>query len=253
VVTFELNQNWNRLLDVSAYTSINEAILGLCVSFYYNTEINGTLQEIPISIFSTVNLPKNYYESYDSLNLELPKIKIKWGCFAKNTKIMLADGSEKEITMINKEDYILGENGTALQVTGIVSGMEEKIINICTTTGRKLGVTESHPIKTNRGILRAKDVMVEDLVSCISGEEEVEFTYFSEYQDEVYSLCTDGGSQLIVANGIWAGNLDMQNDPAVLTKKKPLLEEKVIETAKQFKELLKYMEEQENNHMEGDL
>ncbi len=245
VVEFQLKEDWKVDLDISAYTLAHDAKLGLIFSFFYEVEVDGDTDVVPITIYYTDDPQKKYYEVYDDTNVKIPYVYIKWGCFSKDTLIRLADGTEKCISGINIGDRLFGENRQDIRVIDIVRGEEESIYCIRTEADKLLCVTARHPVLTTEGLLRAEDIIPGHILCCADGTEDtVSFCYSRNYKDTVYNLITEGGSGLIAANGIWAGNFELQNSNSAIRRKEEPVNEEAVKAAQQLHSLMDYLETQ---------
>ena len=79
-------------------------------------------------------------ESEDPANEKVKKIHIKFGCLGKDTRILMADGSERAI-----EDIRIGD-----RVTNIISGMEAEMVYVKTMGNKEILMTEGHPVRVRR-------------------------------------------------------------------------------------------------------
>ncbi|GAU76011.1 Hint domain-containing protein [Fusibacter sp. 3D3] len=247
VVEFELKQDWNANLDISAYTGqVHEGDISFLFSFFMKTKIKGTPIEHnqPVSIYSTNTLEKGktYYESTDDTNAYLPYIFIRWGCFGKDTMIQMADMTVKTVSDLKAGDQLLGENGKVIFIKDMVSGNEEMIFCIQTKDGKRLLVSGMHPILTSKGAVRARDIKPKMKLLCVDGiEDEVEFNYTRFYNDKVYSIVSEGGSEWVAANGIWAGDFDLQNNKGHMPKNETPVSDEIRELSAEFDQLLRHL------------
>lgn len=141
-------------------------------------------------------------------------MKCKNGCLAKDTKVLMADGSEKIISRIEIGDLVKGYNGKSLKVINTVQGMEECLIEIKTSDGKHLRLTDSHPILKNNIWDRPKRLIADDFIQTKDGISQVNAVYYVTYGDVVYNLALepqdnyqDGG---FFANGIIVGDIVRQ-------------------------------------------
>ena len=245
VMEFELKLDWKNKLDITAYTTDHKANIGLHFFFYITAEIEGFKEEEEIGIvISTVNSlssGEEYYITKYGENAYLPYTFIKWGCFGKNTKIQMADKSFKLVSELKKGDKLLGEDDKVLNIKDMVSGDEEIIFCIKTKGNKKIHVSGTHPILTSNGGMRAQDIKAKMKLICADGsEDEVEFNYTKKYNDKVYNIVTDG-SDWVLADGIWAGNFDLQNDNKVMAKEEEAMSEDVLQISEEFTLLMKHL------------
>jgi len=66
-------------------------------------------------------------------------------CFVAGTKILMSDGSEKDIEDVQVGDYVVGREGKA-EVFEIESPVREGYYLVSFEEGHKLGVTDEHPL-----------------------------------------------------------------------------------------------------------
>ncbi len=229
--------DWNCKLDLSAY---DVSCIQKLKSYFYITVYNKKTKQdnmITIVINSTEDKTKQCFET-EGTTIYIPPISIRWGCFHKNTRIKMADGSEKEIKDIQIGEMVLTADEKAIKVQNVYTGHEHELICIQTENGREIQVTESHPIGTENGLVRAKDIHIGDVVVMPWEENsKVKFIFKCPYDDIVYNLELEEPKELI-ANGIVAGDFIVQNTmPA--SKRKSQRTEEAEETIKQLKSLLR--------------
>jgi hypothetical protein len=141
---------------------------------------------------------------------EIERISLWWGCVAKDTQILMVDGSSKRAEDIRSGDRVVSGNGTS-EVTDVVTGMEAELITLTTQNGHSVRVTGSHPIGTTRGFVQASELTAADHILTINGESPIKFLYTESYHDMVYNfLLTAEGP--MVCGGIIAGDFMMQNE-----------------------------------------
>lgn len=136
-------------------------------------------------------------------------IDIEWGCFARGSKIKMADNTLKNIEDIEVGDRVKTENGSVSVVEKIV-GSEEKMVLIRTANGCKLTVTDDHPIMTEGGWKIAGNLNAADIIKTESGFSTIEELHYVDYNDKVFSIRLETESALI-AEGIYAGDFGCQN------------------------------------------
>ena len=86
------------------------------------------------------------------------------GCFLKNSKVIMADNSLKQIQNINVGDYVFDAFGNTREVIDTLEyHIDEDIIELEFEDGRVIKCTLDHEIlTTNRGWVQAKDLNEED-------------------------------------------------------------------------------------------
>lgn len=200
---WEFPEDWGITLDKKDFT------YGLGFSLYCQmnivAEYNGVVFPIPIPIVISADEKENGDPSYKHIK----PIDIWWGCLAKDTRILMADGSEREIQNIRPGDRVMSENRQAGRVTDVIKGQEEKMVRIVSMGGKVILATEDHPILTARGMVMARQLNAADILCMIDGQEEIRFVYPQEYKDTVYSLMLEEESNLI-ANHFIVGDFKTQ-------------------------------------------
>ncbi|MFA9464774.1 MAG: Hint domain-containing homing endonuclease [Velocimicrobium sp.] len=100
---------------------------------------------ITLVINSTSN-KDNVNFSVQGTTLYIPQISIRWGCFSKNTELLLADGTKKVICEIKTGDQLASNDGKLHEVVNIYTGYEKEIIRITDVLENHLYLTGTHPI-----------------------------------------------------------------------------------------------------------
>ena len=141
------------------------------------------------------------------------------GCFAPETKILLADGTERAIEDISAGDMVLNPNtGQAMRVRSLLESYEDKPLVEVVYGGRALRVTSQHPMVTQRGVIPALSLLSSDSVQTSDGNlhavEQVNILPL-EPKQRVINLELDTDSQTfsdryIVAEGMVTGDLRVQ-------------------------------------------
>lgn len=131
------------------------------------------------------------------------------GCLGKDTKILLDDGSEKEISCIYLGDMILLSNNIYGYVRDIIKGYEETLLEITTTSGRIIQITKEHPVLVNNEWIKAGKLNVSDCLSVGDETEEIQNIVSVKYEDAVYNLAFEDDCSFY-ANGIVVGDWNMQ-------------------------------------------
>lgn len=147
-------------------------------------------------------------------------LNLIWGCLAKGTHILMADGSEKCIEEIRMGERVKSAGGKVSIVTNIITGVEsEPMVVIQTLGGHTLKCSRLHPIVTNQGVVRAEYVQGDYRLEALKGEvgiigiwdEQLPSTevYNLELTPEDGSSCDDG--MTMYAEHLCVGDNRMQN------------------------------------------
>lgn len=144
---------------------------------------------------------------------KIPDIKLNWGCVAKDTKILMADGTERPISEISRGEYIQGgKSGAPVCVKDIISGHETVLWCIQSENGEKLYASDEHPFVTGSGDKRAIELMETDNVLMRDGSySNMKYRYDWYYGDTVYNLILEK-EHYFVANGYVIGDQEVQGD-----------------------------------------
>lgn len=234
-VEFKFNDDWNATLPTSKYNGKLKTFLSC--PFYYTVQDteekdakgNPIEKRIPFWIGSTEEAGITYYTAKENGNVYVPTITYQWGCFAKDTMILMSDGSCKNVAEIRVGDTVWTKEQASVEVKGIITGTEPEVFVIETEGKHKLKVTEGHPICTERGYVNADCLNITDKIMLQDGTlEGIAFLYTEKYEDQIYSLNL-GDSHMLSANGILAGDFACQNREA---------EHKKVEISEEAKALM---------------
>jgi len=89
--------------------------------------------------------------------------RINLGCFAYHTKLRMADGSDREISRINRGDLVLNPmNKRAMKVKRTTSGPEKEALVVLSAGTLQVQVTTMHPMITRHGVATAISLHVGD-------------------------------------------------------------------------------------------
>ncbi len=165
--------------------------------------------------------PIVYYESGDGeTDVFIPPIEICWGCFAKDTRIRIADGSIKPADQITVGDQIPAFGGKVLTVAEILTGEDAEIVCIETKDGRRIRVSDGHAMLVSDGEATEGRRMVAgrlqagDRLMTPDGVVEISKVVTEPYHDMVYNFIFDGEEKpnYIEADGFWSGDTYAQNE-----------------------------------------
>jgi hypothetical protein len=220
-VKFKFPDDWKCRLQKYIYDNKTKStIFDLAFSYYYTVILKGTttdeeiLFDLPITIrsLSTLGTGEQYYKSTGSTTVYIPPIKVRWGCFAADTLIQMADGSKRRIDSLKIGEKVATPQGSK-PILEICTGMEQSLIYLETADGNKTRVTKNHPVITKGGITRAIYVQENDeILLAKGGYTPVVAAYEIEYSEKqlVYTMEVDGG--LVYADGYLSGEFSTQND-----------------------------------------
>lgn len=151
------------------------------------------------------NLQKNN-DGGDS-EIKAADLHLYWGCLAENTKILMADGSEKEIQSIQNGEKVLNSKGEIVAIKEVIIGEEKYIYRIYTESGKLVSASLMHPFAAEQGDLLLRDI---DFATSLKVKDQDQFVfervincYPEEYTGKVYSLELEdtGKEKTIIADG----------------------------------------------------
>ncbi|HZW24606.1 MAG TPA: Hint domain-containing protein [Gallionella sp.] len=177
--------------------------------------------EMSTGEFTSVQFASEHTGMLNAPQFPMPQVEIMDGCLAKGTQITLRDGTEAPIEDFkggNTEYVRSGRDGKSRGVLGNTRGTERiPIVYIEDKAGRRLLLTEGHPVVTAKGVIVAKDLKVGDEVITASGPSALVRVGREQYDGEVRNLKLDGsdsealdGETTMFANGILVGDAQMQ-------------------------------------------
>lgn len=149
------------------------------------------------------------------------------GCFDENTLITMADGSQKAIKYIRKDDEIYNPVlKQAFKVKSVIAGGEEKPMIRIGYNNLSVLVTYNHPFLTDKGLKFAENLTQNDLILDQNGDfVEIETLETAElkvnqvvWNIELDAISDDPIYHMVEANGIVSGDLFLQNQLTKQTK-----------------------------------
>lgn len=170
---------------------------------YKHGDVGGLNADVVISSEDTPQSPNR---------VKVKQSKILWGCLGKDTRITMADGSQREICKIRIGGLVLTDRGVQ-RVINVVRGREDRIVAVGIEDDRTLFITKKHPIATERGMIYAEDLTAFDRLRMEDGSfRDIRYLEVLDYHDSVYSLEVEHGG-LISAENIWVGDFLTTADP----------------------------------------
>lgn len=196
-------ESWNNILDFSkvgykAYTDV-DLYSSFGIIMYSSDDLQMT---VSVSV-------KSDSVDYDHLNIQCPKIFIQWGCVARDTEIVMADGTLKRADLIEIGEYVRNAEGGAAQVKKVLTGYEAKLYQI-STANRYVRVTPDHIVCTEKGLIPAIDLQPGMSLKTIAGLEPIVTVRWSDYYDTVYNFEFEHET-ILIGNGMMIGDSMLQN------------------------------------------
>lgn len=138
------------------------------------------------------------------------------GCFTGDTQIRMADGSDRKISSLKENDFVFNPLfKIPVRISKIVKGPEKRSLYKVVIGKNRLTVTEDHPFLTEKGWVRA-----DELVSgqWVMGEQQAKSVHSVkklpyEKPEDVYNFELDTDvpeGHIVLANGIPTGDLTTQ-------------------------------------------
>jgi hypothetical protein len=119
------------------------------------------------------------------------------GCFHKDTKILLKGNIEKLVSDIQNNDEILNPlNGKTYPIRRLIRGPEKLSLFNFNVNGHQVRVTSTHPMLTQRGVVKAKEVTIQDKLLLEDG---------SFYDIQTIENKAENGEQLVY-------NIELESD-----------------------------------------
>jgi hypothetical protein len=120
-------------------------------------------------------------------------MQIIQGCLAPGSKITMEDGSERVIEKFDGGERVKTRGGKNFTVAATLWGRESNpLVRITTADGHSVMMSNEHPVPTGRGILRAKELAVGDIVYTSGGESQLTAVMLEPYNGTVYNLGLTG-------------------------------------------------------------
>lgn len=166
-----------------------------------------------LAVVQSTDVPQPYAGGY---RMDIPLLKLYWGCLGKDTLVETVEGQMCKISEIRAGDRIkTGKSGAAGVVRDVIRGMEEKIWRLETEDGDRILMTKDHPFLCTGGWRRIEDLKDEDEIYSVKKGSfvRIRYVYPMEYNDEVYNLNIEYPSEErgFWAQGFMSGDYEMQN------------------------------------------
>lgn len=205
-ISYEFETDWGDEIDVSRFNA--STIVDVHMDFTIRAKYFG--MDVYITIVVTSLDDTSLAEEISSPATQIiEQVSIRWGCLGKDTRIQMADGSQRCISDIRIGDQVSTPNGLDT-VHNIFTGEEEYMVYIKTYNGKILLTTGSHPIFTKRGIVTADKLNGGDVLIIQDGEDSIAELFEYPYHNRVYSLELTSQNQFY-AEGILVGDFKLQN------------------------------------------
>lgn len=206
VLLYEATKSWQKEFDYPAGWD-KDYLFNYELSIYYEYlhEDKPQMDELMVS------------SSLLFCDCHVPPIRVMYGCLAKNSLILMADGSRKRIDAIQIGERVrTGRDAESVQVVDNIWKGPEKFLYEITAADCTLALSEQHPVLTDSGLMRAGELKAGIRVYLAETYrwEKIASVKKREYDDWVYNLSFEAGNEtgfLLVAGGIVVGDMVLQN------------------------------------------
>lgn len=211
---FALDKDWKDYIPTINLPAQNVVKLTFRVEFKLKNGMRSVLQIASGSNECASNVWK------------IPSLKLLWGCLAKGSRILMANGIEKPIEQIEiGESVQVNYTNMAARVTNCWCGQEHQPLVLAETADkRQLKATANHPVITSNGIVPIGELQVGDWLIDGSGEP-CEIQRISQiHVEKVYNLTLEPVSDAqiyvdgypvkgmtMICDGFIVGDNEMQN------------------------------------------
>jgi hypothetical protein len=169
--------------------------------------------------FGTNRTPFTVVDSADSASCNATtNLRVDLGCFEANTKIRMADGSDKPIRQLKENDLVWNPvRQKAMAIRRVTPGPEKLPLWSIQTESGLVRVTAKHPFLTPAGIrpadeLRAGDRILgskgEEIIRTVSEEKSAPAEWVWNF--EIATDSKDPADHAILADGVVTGDLYLQ-------------------------------------------
>ncbi|MEO7157980.1 MAG: Hint domain-containing protein, partial [Vicinamibacterales bacterium] len=169
---------------------------------------------------------------------QVPIINIVQGCLAAGTKILMADGTLKNIETFKgdgSESIISSSKGDVMKVVGTTVGVEtEPMYRITTSGGQSVMMTAMHTVPTPKGIVLAMRLRAGDKIFTRSGPVKITKIERVKYDGKVWNLNigeerdAQTGRATMFANDILTGDAMMQQNATTELYRKGRTKEEIL-------------------------
>ena len=129
------------------------------------------------------------------------------GCLSAETRVLMVDGSQKEIAHICLGDMVQNIAGGYSRVMNVMTGMESECLKMVLEDGRELCGTKEHPVMTDHGYKTLEAIRLGDRVQVEEGGfRTVTGLSLKNCDERVYNLELDGDEHGFWGNGIATGD-----------------------------------------------
>ena len=198
--SFHLDKDWKGIVPAARLPIVEDVEFLMRVPFMTN---KGTAS---ILIDSTLSPQKI---SGDKICIS--KFHLLWGCVSGDTRVLMADGFEKQIRDIRIGDRVLTKDYAMAEVCDILVGMEEQLWHIETAQGHTINCSKDHPMYTEAGVKLAETLCGDDKLLNENLDYEEIVAMYPVQGERVYSIMLRNEGNWIITNGLFSGDFTEQN------------------------------------------
>jgi hypothetical protein len=143
-----------------------------------------------VNIYSNLTPPPPWASSPSPGTYVQYPIYYTWHCVAAGTLVTRADGSKMKIDeMTGGEKVKVGPSGETFTVVDTFhTAKEATIISLCTKAGHELLITDMHPVRTDKGIVVARDLRAGTVVLTDKGPSPLKSVKTQKFSGMVYCI-----------------------------------------------------------------
>lgn len=231
VLTVEIPDEWKVSLEVED-VNVRVGAFNFWAQLKVNYPIKIAGQIVPrmTPVIAATEVVINNASAY------VDPVRIHWGCMAKDTLLQTPD-KIVAVEQLKKGDRVLTITGDYERITNIIPGKSDYMVSI-QPEGEQvvLKLTDGHGIMTNRGLIPAGDLRMDDEILMSDGDYRgLSYLAVDFYGDDVYDIETENNSLLVASGMIVAGKGTLKSQNMVRkNKKQPELPKEFLEELKRW-------------------
>ena len=138
------------------------------------------------------------------------------GCFAGSTQVRMADGTDKKVSDVQADDWVLNPiYNSPVKVKKVVKGPEKKALWEVKYGENRVVVTEDHPFLTQQGWVQTQGLKAGEVLIGDGKSEKITSVKKLKYQapEDVWNFeldTDDTYGHMVLANGVPTGDLTTQ-------------------------------------------
>lgn len=199
--TWKLKTDWNNQIPESVEFGDRTHSFDLQINFSCRGDGAEHVVIVSSKDYPAIRDKKHYKK--------ISPVQLYWGCLAEDTKVRMADGSQKLIKDIRNGDIVATKNGVD-RVVMVTTGTEHIIYCLKTEDSHEIKATYQHPFLTTKGFKAVSDFDTQtELIMADASTKKLLYCYPDEYDKAVYSLELENSDNFI-CEGLISGTTDVQ-------------------------------------------